>query len=256
MDMRNNAADVERQFACVMGGLILDDSGYDLSPALRELRAIAVIETWPREALCRALVADECSGLVLAGALRKFTITKDGQRRIVDLLTVGDVFGLPSDAAVQFWLQAITDNTVTLRTTWSRLHALADRWPAIEHVLRDRAFIAIARLEKHCLTQGCTTAIEKVSAYLLEMLSRFPPQQKCVLVLPISRYDIADHLGIAVETVSRSVTALSRAGYISLGTPRSITILDMRGLANGCRRKNSCPHRQAIDADGVRLRLQ
>jgi hypothetical protein len=88
------------------------------------------------------------------------------------------------------------------------------------------------------------------------MLNRFPPQQKCVLVLPISRYYIADHLGIAVETVSRSVTALCKAGYISLGTPRCITILDIRGLANGCRRKSTFPHGQAMGTDEVRLRLQ
>lgn len=238
-DMRRNVADAEYQFDDVMGGLVLDDTGCDLPRALSELRAIAVIETWRREAPCHALTADDCSGWVLAGALRKFTITQDGQRRIVDLLMMGDVFGLPADPEAQYLLQAITDGTVTLRTTRGRLHALADRWPAIERVLRDRAFVAIARLEQHCLTQGCTTAVEKVSAYLLEMLSRFPPQQKCVLVLPISRYDIADHLGIAVETVSRSVTALCRAGYISLATPRCITIIDIPGLTNGYRRKSA-----------------
>lgn len=254
--MRRKFADAERHFDDVMGALVLADTGSDLPRALSELRAIAVIETWQREAPCHSLAANDCSGWVLAGALRKFTIAQDGQRRIVDLLMMGDVFGLPTDAAAQYFLQAITDDTVTLRTTRSSLHALADRWPAIERVLRDRAFIAIARLEKHCLTQGCSTAIEKVSAYLLEMLGRFPSAQKCVLVLPISRYDIADHLGIAVETVSRSVTALCKAGYISLATPRCITILDIRGLMSGCRRKSACLHQPTLGVVAGRFRLQ
>lgn len=242
MDAHRNVADAERQFAATMSGLMLGDAGCDLSDVLRELRSIAVIEIWRREAPCDALTADDCAGWVLAGALRKFLITDDGQRRIVDLLMTGDVFGLPAEATAQYSLQAIGDATVTLRTTRRRLHALADQWPAIQHVLRDRAFIAMARLERHSLAQGCTTALEKVSTYLLEMLSRLSPQQEGVLVLPISRYDIADHLGIAVETVSRSITALCRAGLISLDSPRCITIINVRGFKSDCRRRVTCMH--------------
>ena len=242
MDVNRNVADAERQFAATMSGLMLGDAGCDLPEVLRELRSIAVIEIWRREAPCDALTADDCAGWVLAGALRKFLITDDGQRRIVDLLMTGDIFGLPVEATAQYSLQAISKATVTLRTTRKRLHALADQRPAIEHVLRDRAFIAMARLERHSLAQGCTTALEKVSTYLLEMLGRLPPQHEGLLVLPISRYDIADHLGIAVETVSRSITALCRAGLISLDSPRCITIIDIPGLKSGCRRRIACQH--------------
>ena len=50
--------------------------------------------------------------------------------------------------------------------------------------------------------------------------------------LPISRYDIADHLGIAVETVCRAITDLRRAGIIGFSSPRKIAILDAHRLDN------------------------
>lgn len=245
--MRWNVANGEREFAATMGELILipEGSGYDLPQILSELRAIAVVETWRHDAPCDALTADGRAGWVLAGALRKYLITGNGQRRIVDLLMAGDLFGMSATASVQYSLQAISDDTVTLRTTRKRLRALAEQRPAIATLLRERAFIAITRLEGHSLVQGCTTALEKVSAYLLEMLLRLPPQPTRVLWLPISRYDIADHLGIAVETVSRSITALARSGVISLDSPRCIKITDARGLAHVCRRHPDRPNRRS-----------
>lgn len=237
--MPRNVATAETKFVATMGELIPQDSGNDLPQVLSELRSIAVVETWRHNASCVALTADSHAGWVLAGALRKYLITDDGQRRIVDLLMTGDLFGLTARASARYSLQAIIDDTVTLRTTPARLRALADHRPAIERLLRERAFIAIARLEGHSLVQGCATALEKVSAYLLEILGRLSPQHECVLMLPISRYDIADHLGIAVETVSRSITALCRAGVISLDSPRCITIIDARRLANGCRDRSN-----------------
>lgn len=246
--MHRNVADAERQFAATMGGLVPEGPGSEFPETLSELRSISTVEVWRREAPCNALAADDCVGWVLAGGLRKFLITDDGQRRIVDLLMTGDLFGLPAEVSQQYSLQTICENTVTLRTTRKRLHALADRRPVIEHMLRDRAFVAIARLERHSLAQGCTTAIEKVSAYLLEMLGRLSLQNERVLVLPISRYDIADHLGIAVETVSRSVTALCQAGLISLDSPRCIKIIDIRGLASGCGHGDTRPHGPASEA--------
>jgi len=244
MKVHGSVLNAEKGFAATMGDLLFVPSGsdHDLAQVLSELRSIAVVETWRRDAPCDALTADGRAGWVLKGALRKYLITDTGQRHIVDLLMAGDLFGLPAMASVRYSLQAISDDTVTFRTTSERLRALPDQRPAIARLLQERAFNAMARLERHSLVQGCTTALEKVSAYLLELLSRLCPQHRCELVLPISRYDIADHLGIAVETVSRSMTALCRAGVISLNSPRGITIIDARALANGCRSRPGCRH--------------
>ncbi len=75
---------------------------------------------------------------------------------------------------------------------------------------------AIRRLEHHLLVQSRITAREKVSAYLAAMTRRMKRSRSNTIVLPVTRYDIADHLGIAVETVSRTMTVLSRRGSIAL----------------------------------------
>ena len=85
---------------------------------------------------------------------------------------------------------------------------------------------AIRRLEHHLLVQSRITAREKVGAYLAEMARRMKRSRTNTIVLPVTRYDIADHLGIAVETVSRTMTMLRRRGSIALRTPRDIEIRD------------------------------
>lgn len=90
----------------------------------------------------------------------------------------------------------------------------------------------IRRLEHHLLVQTRITAREKVGAYLAAMSRRVSPSGTNAIVLPISRYDIADHLGIAVETVSRTMTILCRRGSIALKTPRDVEIRDPSMLAD------------------------
>jgi CRP-like cAMP-binding protein len=80
--------------------------------------------------------------------------------------------------------------------------------------------------------QGRITAKEKVRAYLSEMSGRIASNGDRAVELPVTRYDIADHLGIAVETVSRTMTALKRRGCIALTTPRHIEIRDASMLSD------------------------
>ncbi|WP_281282956.1 helix-turn-helix domain-containing protein [Rubellimicrobium rubrum] len=78
------------------------------------------------------------------------------------------------------------------------------------------------------LLLGCKTAIEKIAAFLLSLADRL---KNTVLTRPMTRLDIADHLGLTIETVSRSFTHLEREGLIETGTGRrSISLRDMRGL--------------------------
>jgi CRP/FNR family nitrogen fixation transcriptional regulator len=91
---------------------------------------------------------------------------------------------------------------------------------------------AIHRLEHHLLVQSRVTAREKVGAYLAAMTRRMKRSRTNTIVLPVTRYDIADHLGIAVETVSRTMTVLRRRGSIALRTPRDIEIRDESMLSD------------------------
>jgi len=104
--------------------------------------------------------------------------------------------------------------------------------PSLYQFFHERACQTIARLENHILVQGRTTSTQKIASYLLLMSRRLSEQQGTPVVLPMSRYDIADHVGIAVETVSRAITELRRQGVIELETPRCLSMRHTEKLAD------------------------
>src|SRR4051794_10086983 len=85
--------------------------------------------------------------------------------------------------------------------------------------------------ENHLLLLGRQSARERVAAFLLEMNSRLPSAD--VMVLPMTRRDIADYLGLTLETVSRALSAYQRKGYLKVAGPfqRDIIVVNPAGLA-------------------------
>lgn len=195
-----------------------------------ELDTAVTLTRWQREENCDTLLADGGLCWVLSGLVRKCLVRENGQRRIVDLIMPGDFFGLGPDDARRFSFEAVSEGTLTARSTRRHLNRLATDNPSIYRLLYQQACNVISRLENHLLVQGRTTAVEKVAGYLLLMSMRLSGRQDGAVVLPVSRYDIADHLGIAVETVSRAITELRRAGLIKLEGPRRMAITDTRKL--------------------------
>lgn len=167
---------------------------------------------------------------VVAGLVRKCADTANGQRQIVDFLMPGDFFGFATGKEHQFGANAAVNGTVIARYPRRRLEMLADADPELARLIRQIAFKAISRLQDRMLVLGRTTALEKVGAFLIEMASRSSDGATEVVVLPMSRYDIADYLAISVETVSRSLTDLKHRGSISLTNTRQVRIVDREAL--------------------------
>jgi CRP-like cAMP-binding protein len=186
---------------------------------------------WRRNQTCDAVVARGAVACILGGAVRKFAVRSNGQRQIVDLMVTGDFLGFaPADPA--FVLEAVSNNTWIASFTSDQIASLQSCFPAVSSLMHNCAADAIRRLEHHLLVQSRITAREKVSAYLAAMTRRMKRSRSNTIELPVTRYDIADHLGIAVETVSRTMTVLSRRGSIALRTPRKIEIRDESMLSD------------------------
>jgi CRP-like cAMP-binding protein len=200
--------------------------------AAEAMRVVARPVERQRNQSCDALVAAGRIGCVLAGAVRKYSLRSDGHRQIVDLLMPGDFLGL-SHRDPCFALEAVSNGTRIASFRPGQVEALAQAHTVIANLILDRTADAIRRLEAHLLVQGRTTAIEKVGGYLVTMCGRMADGRNGSLLLPISRYDIADHLGIAVETVSRTMTTLTQRGMIALPSPRHVEIRDPVRLAEG-----------------------
>jgi CRP-like cAMP-binding protein len=198
-----------------------------------ELGPVVSLARWQRADCCDAIVANAGIGWVLSGGLRKCLILESGQRRIVDLMMQGDFLGWRMDDARHFSFEVSTDEAITARITRRDFNALAAMRPELYQFFLESACQTIARLENHILVQGRTTSLQKIASYLSSMSRRLSTQQDGAVNLPMSRYDIADHVGIAVETVSRAITELRRRGVIELETPRCLSMRNTQKLDDG-----------------------
>jgi CRP/FNR family nitrogen fixation transcriptional regulator len=87
---------------------------------------------------------------------------------------------------------------------------------------------SLVRAQNHMLLLGRKSALEKIATFLLDMAERTADDD--ALDLPMSRTDIADHLGLTIETVSRSFTQLERQGLIELPSARHVVLSNRAAL--------------------------
>jgi len=173
---------------------------------------------------------------VVSGVLRRFAVRPDGRRQIVDFLLPGDCFGFAGgDERHHFAVEAVTNGTTVTCYPRRRVERLAESNPEVAQAVRAMTSQAISRLEAQILILGRTRAPEKVGAFLLDMVVRWSHRERAAtrVVLPMSRYDIADYLAVSVETVSRAMTRLKNRGAISLAGTRRVTIVDRDALDEG-----------------------
>lgn len=163
---------------------------------------------------------------IISGAARKYALLADGRRRIVDFLMPGDFFGFRSRHNEFFASEAIVTGTTVARYPRQRMELAADSDPRLGRRIREIAFDSISRSQARLLILGRVTAIEKVHAFLDEMVQRSFDRSEATVVLPMSRYDIADYLAVSVETVSRAWTELKRRGTIRPASTRRIRVID------------------------------
>lgn len=170
---------------------------------------------------------------VIAGMARKCGVKADGRRQIIDFLLPGDFFGLITRQEHRFSVEAVADGTEVARYPRGKIERLADFDVQIGRRIREAAFEAISRSQSRMLILGRMSALEKVSAFLIEVAERSRPGARDAVVLTMSRYDIADYLGLAAETVSRTLSDLRQSGAIRLEGAHRVSILDRGALEQG-----------------------
>lgn len=211
--------------------------GQDLVPGqqrLRDLNQIAQLCQYRRgQEICAESHAATSWFSLVSGAARRYVIRDDGRRQILDLLFPGDFFGYTMRTEYDFTIEAVTQGTVVATYPRRSVEMLSDSNPVLARELRQLAVEAMERARMHLLILGRVTATEKVASFLVAMATRSPGPSENRLVLPVSRYDIADYLALSVETVSRSLTALKRRGVIALPTTRSVKIMNWSALEAG-----------------------
>jgi CRP/FNR family nitrogen fixation transcriptional regulator len=167
---------------------------------------------------------------VLSGLAKEHALLADGRHQIVNFLLPGDFFGFGARNQHQFTVEVVVDGTVLASYPRREAEMLAERDPSVARLICAEAFETLSRTQARMLTLGRTSAPQKVGAFLLEMAERLAGGRGEAVSLPMSRYDIADYLGLSVEAVSRSLTKLKCLGVIRLAGTRCVSILDRDAL--------------------------
>jgi CRP/FNR family nitrogen fixation transcriptional regulator len=172
---------------------------------------------------------DEPAGYVykvMSGSVRTYKILSDGRRQIGAFYLSGDVFGMQFGDEYPLSAEAMTDARV-LVVKRSALNALAGRDMSIAQEIFVLTSRELRRMQKRILLL-IKSAQERVASFLLEMAERVPASN--TIELPMSRQDIADYLGLTIETVSRTLTSLETAAAIELPTSRRIVLRNRPAL--------------------------
>jgi CRP-like cAMP-binding protein len=164
---------------------------------------------------------------VVTGAVRTYKVLTDGRRQVGSFHLPGDFFGLEAgDDEHTLSAEAIADTKI-LVIKRSAVMALAERDRNVARELWALTSRELKRVQEHILLL-VKTAQERVAAFLLEMANRIPTGN--FVILPMSRQDIADYLGLTIETVSRTFTQLENQATIEVPTSRRIVLRNRPAL--------------------------
>ena len=164
---------------------------------------------------------------VVSGAVRAFRVLSDGRRQIDDFYLPGDVFGVELGASRRATAEAVSETVVIVAR-----RAVVGGDPEQGPRLWRYALRALERSQDHVLTLGRRSASERVASFLLDLGRRMA--EATDVRLPMSRQDMADYLGLTIETVSRTLTQMQGQGLIALSGCRSVRLTRPAVLAELC----------------------
>lgn len=168
-----------------------------------------------------------CFYKIVSGVVRTCKVLSDGRRQIDAFHVAGDVFGFETGAEHRLSAEAVSDCTL-IPYRRRGFEVLAGRDDRVAGQLFSYAMRCLERAQEHSLLLGRRSASQKLATFLLEMVDRRCGNE--VIDLAMTRQDIADYLGLTIETVSRTLSQLERDGVISLPSARRVCLKDHGAL--------------------------
>ncbi len=169
---------------------------------------------------------------VTEGALRLVRTLADGRRQVNGFVLPGDYLGLSGSDHHRYDIEAIADSRVC-RVPTTQMRDLRQRYPHLERKLLQRACQELDAAQDNALALARLQPPERLADFLLRLAAReatLNGHSSNRVSLPMGRGDIADHLGLTMETVSRTFTKLRQQGLIALPHLNVVEILDFAGL--------------------------
>ncbi len=167
---------------------------------------------------------------VIDGAVREITPLANGRRDIVDFLLPGDVFGVGSGDTYEHSTEAVVASKLE-RFPCPESDRLAHSDAIVAYGMDRLGQSSRDRIRARTALLAHSSAPAKVGGFLLQMLARTSRDSDEPIELPMSRSDIADHLGLSMETVCRALATLRTQKLIALDGTRRVRLTDPLRLA-------------------------
>jgi CRP/FNR family transcriptional regulator len=235
--------------------------GFDTIPAINRCRGCAV----RHRAVCGAMNEEQITALnaiahtklveagqvimsdqepatffanIISGTVKLTKNTPDGRQQIVGLLFAPDFLGRAFSKNNPYFAEAATDVEICMFPN-AAFERLVEQYPDLQHRLFERTLDELDAARDWMLLLGRKTAEEKVASFLL-LIARRQAHSGCAheadplagsFELPLTRADMADYLGLTIETVSRQMTRLKSSGTIEMHSNRHLHVPHMAKLA-------------------------
>lgn len=170
---------------------------------------------------------------IISGVVKLTKMMADGRQQIVGLQFAPDFLGRPFRAASGITADAATDVDVCSFPK-TVIDQMIKETPELEHRLLEQTLKELDEARDWMLTLGRKTASEKVASFLYLIATNIDPESdanSARFELPLTRSDIADFLGLTIETVSRQMTRLRKEGIILIANNRQVEVPDLVKLA-------------------------
>lgn len=156
---------------------------------------------------------------ILSGVVRTSRLTSDGRRQVGDFYYPGDIFGLETGPERRFGAEALTDCEVQV-VRRAAVRTFAGQ-AAVDRAILEATQLEMERLQDHVMLLGRKGALERVAIFLMSLASR---EADLEIDLPMGRQDMADYLGLTIETVSRAITHLQGEAILNFPSTRRFEV--------------------------------
>jgi CRP-like cAMP-binding protein len=166
---------------------------------------------------------------VIEGAVRLSRLLPDGRRQILEICLPQDTFGLETSDCYSATAEAIGE-VVLLRCPRECIAELQDERPHVRQKMLSMLSRGLCLAQDHVAMLGHQSAKERVASYLLRLAEGHEDQRPYTVRLPVSRQDMADYLGLTIETTCRSLSDLKAKRIISTPDRHRIVIQSFAAL--------------------------
>ena len=168
---------------------------------------------------------------IVKGVLRLYKLMPDGRRAITGFLFPGEILGVSVKDRYLYSAEAVTQVRLQ-RYPRALLHANLAKSPGLSREVLAMACDELSAAQDQVLLLARKSAYERIASFLLSVARRMSADGEPVreIELPMTRLDIADYLGLTIETVSRALTKLKADGLIALPTAHKVVLRRINDL--------------------------